>query len=98
MPINSAVRQQIFNLMQSNFQTETTYYARDDVATTSHQVGVSDSESWTQDLLQQGILTRAPKKGDRYVELERSWTVLYNFKLFELEPGIAHYAILLPVI
>jgi hypothetical protein len=73
----------LIEVMTTTFRTEMDYYARSDVAHTSHAVGQAHPISWTQELLAAGHLTIPPdsSKGDRFVELERTLTVLYCFFL-----------------
>jgi hypothetical protein len=88
--LNSSVVAKVTELLRSDFGPEITYYTHDNVATTAHQTGMPVEGSWTQILREEEIVTRLPPRGDRFIELERSLTALYNFLLFEEDKETAY--------
>jgi hypothetical protein len=93
MPINTlntSIVAKITALLRHDFQQEINYYTHDRVATTTHEVGTPVEGSWTRILTGEGIIKKLPPRGDRFIELERSLTALYNFMLIDEDKETAY--------
>jgi hypothetical protein len=85
MPLNEICRKQVIDTISSRYPTEIQYYTHPKVQTTSHAVGDPDKASWTNELLDNKVIHTRPVTGDRFIEVERTATALYNCLLMNLE-------------
>jgi hypothetical protein len=95
--LHPAVRQSLIEIVKLRFAREIKFYTHPNMRNTPQDAGAKEPENWTADLLALHMLDALPTKGaDRFDELERTLTALYNVLLLEIDPAEAypyfHYA------